>query len=116
MPLIRVLTSASTPEPAAADVLLKKLSKELASQLGKSESYVMAALEPQAQITFGGDSTPACLIEIKSIGQMTPAQTTAMSQAFCKHIETGLDVPQDRTYIEFVDVRRPMWGWNGQTF
>jgi len=116
MPLIHVKTSAQLADRAAADALLRDLSAQLAKQLGKSENYVMTAIEDNIPMTFGGSSDPACYIEVKSIGTMTPEQTKAMSREFCDRVTAHLGVAGDRTYLEFADVTRPMWGWNGSTF
>ncbi len=116
MPLIKVQTSASRPAPAAAEALLKSLSASLAQHLGKPESYVMTALEPEVSMTFGGTTEPVCYVEIKSIGTMAPEKTQAMSQDFCQALSSALGVPANRIYIEFADARGAMWGWNGSTF
>ena len=117
MPLIKVKTSASKPEKEAIDSLLKSLSSGLAKHLGKPESYVMTAFEPEIPMTFAGSSDqPVCYIEIKSIGTMTAEKTKAMSQYFCQEIKTALGVPVNRTYIEFADAKGYMWGWDGRTF
>ena len=116
MPLIKVQSSVAVPEKAQVESLLTSLSAKLAQHLGKPESYVMTAFESNTPMTFAGTTEPACLIEIKSIGTMKPEQTKAMSKAFCQQIEAELGIPAKRIYIEFVDVQRHLWGWNGSTF
>lgn len=116
MPLIKVQTSVAAPEKAQVESLLKDLSASLASHLGKPESYVMTAFEPEIPMTFAGTTDPACYIEIKSVGTMGGTRTKAMSQDFCSKVETALGVPKNRTYIEFADAAGAMWGWNGSTF
>ena len=116
MPLIRVQTSLSSPNSADVETLLTSLSSTLASQLGKPESYVMTSFQPEVAMTFAGTVTPSCLIEIKSVGTMGGSKTKAMSQAFCQMVEEALGIPQNRTYIDFVDSQGSMWGWNGATF
>ncbi|HEY9881646.1 MAG TPA: phenylpyruvate tautomerase MIF-related protein [Leptolyngbyaceae cyanobacterium] len=116
MPLIKVQTSVAAPEKAQVESLLKDLSASLASHLGKPESYVMTAFEPEIPMTFAGTTDPACYIEIKSVGTMGGTRTKAMSQDFCSKVETVLGVPKNRTYIEFADAAGAMWGWNGSTF
>jgi phenylpyruvate tautomerase len=115
MPLIKVHTSAIVGLEQQAS-LLNQLSKQLAKQLNKPEAYVMTALDSGMAMTFGGTSDPACYIEIKSIGVLTPEQTQAMTLIFCELIEQTLGVPRSRTYIEFTNAIGPMWGWNGDTF
>lgn len=116
MPLIKVQTSAATPDRTALETLLKTLSASLAKHTGKPESYVMTAFEPNVAMTFAGTLDPVCYIEIKSVGTMSPTQTQAMSQDFCQQVNAALGVPLNRTYIEFADAKGFMWGWNGSTF
>lgn len=116
MPLIKVQSSISSPESSLVEGLLKTLSAKLAKHLGKPESYVMTAFEPDVPMTFGGTTEPVCYVEVKSVGNMSPAQTEAMSEDFCQVINENLGVPANRTYIEFADAKGSMWGWNSSTF
>jgi phenylpyruvate tautomerase PptA (4-oxalocrotonate tautomerase family) len=116
MPLIKIQTSVVAPEKSVVDQLLTTLSAKLAKHLGKPESYVMTAFEPNVAMTFAGNFDPVCYVEIKSIGTMNSVKTQAMSQDFCQHLNAVLDVPINRIYIEFADAKGAMWGWNGTTF
>ncbi|MBP0031929.1 MAG: hypothetical protein J7524_02020 [Roseofilum sp. Belize BBD 4] len=116
MPLIKIQTSAPTPERPTIDELLKILSAKLAKHLSKPESYVMTAFESDVPMTFGGSFDPVCYIEVKNVGGMSPAQTESMSQDFCQAIAENLGVSPNRTYIEFAGAEGSMWGWNGGTF
>lgn len=116
MPLISIKSSITTQDSSAIDSLLTTLSAKLAEHLSKPESYIMTAFEPDIKMTFAGTFDPVCYVEIKSIGNMKPEQTKAMSQDFCDIIETKLGVSKQRVYIEFADAERTMWGWNGSTF
>lgn len=115
MPLIKVQCSLTQSETTIQE-LLKTLSSQLAKQLGKPESYVMTAFEGGIAMSFAGNFDPVCYLEVKSIGNMTPSQTKAMSQEFCQQISQKLGVPKERIYIEFADAKATMWGWNGSTF
>ncbi|MEL6249418.1 MAG: phenylpyruvate tautomerase MIF-related protein [Cyanobacteria bacterium J06648_16] len=116
MPLINVQTSIDSPAKGVVEALLKDLSSSLSKHLGKPEAYVMTAFNPGVPMTFAGTTDPTCFIEIKSIGTMGGAKTQAMSQDFCSKVQAALGVPTNRTYIEFVDAKGAMWGWNGTTF
>ena len=113
MPLIRIH---STQTPENAEALLKHCSAALAEHLGKPESYVMTCLTPPAAMTFAGTQEPSCFVEVKNIGTMSPDQTRSMSEALCGFLSEGLGVPPSRTYIEFADAERHLWGWDGKTF
>jgi len=116
MPLVHVTTSAEPPSADRANTLLRALSKSLAELTGKPESYVMTCLVPQARMTFGGTSEPACYVEVKSIGRMEPERTTKMSAALSTLLSEALGLPQNRIYIGFEDVAAHMWGFDGDTF
>jgi phenylpyruvate tautomerase PptA (4-oxalocrotonate tautomerase family) len=116
MPLLNVFTSAELPSPDVADRLLKDLSAELALHLDKPERYVMTSLLPRARMTFGGSTEPACYVEVKSIGTMSPEQTQAMSRALCARLSETLHVPGNRIYIEFANAEAHLWGHDGETF
>ncbi|NET34817.1 MAG: hypothetical protein F6K19_22795 [Cyanothece sp. SIO1E1] len=79
MPLIKVQSSTAAPNQPQVEQLLKDLSASLAQHLGKPESYIMTAFEPDVAMTFAGTTDPTCFIEIKSVGTMG-SKTRAMSQ------------------------------------
>lgn len=116
MPLLKVYTSANPSSQSATEALLKPLSRELAQQLGKPESYVMTCMMPQVEMTFGGDAAPSAYVEVKSIGVMAPATTAKISATVCATLSKVLDVPANRIYIEFQDAKPHLWGFNGGTF
>ena len=100
---------------AVCSLWMSKRRGFLSLNLGKPEAYVMTALEPETAMTFAGTTDPVCYVEVKSVGQMSAAQTEAMSQDFCQQISNALSVPSDRIYIEFADAKGYLWGWNGRT-
>lgn len=114
MPLIQIQTSATAP--ADPEPLLRDLSRELASLLGKPERYVMVALNGAVPMRFGGESTPCCCVRLTSIGQLDGDQPRRISAAVCSLLERHLSVPSARIYIGFEDVPARMWGWDGDTF
>ena len=115
MPLVKIATSAK-PSPERQRTLLAGLSKLLAKELGKPEAYVMTAIETDAVMTFAGTDAPAAYVELKSIGRFTPEQTKKLSAVLCAELAKGLEVPADRTYIEFADGTGYLWGHDGETF
>jgi phenylpyruvate tautomerase len=115
MPLAKITTSAK-PAPEQKSALLGRLSKLLATELGKPEAYVMTAVEGGVAMTFGGTDAPATYVEIKNVGRFTAEQTKKLSAALCRELEAGLGVPAARTYIEFADAAGHLWGFDGDTF
>ena|SRR5688572_23013857 len=115
MPLIKIATSAK-PSLDRQRALLTSLSKLLSKELDKPEAYVMTAIETDAVMTFAGTDAPAAYVELKSIGRFMPEKTKQLSAALCAELTKGLDVPADRTYIEFADGTGYLWGYDGETF
>tara|TARA_Y100001968_G_scaffold261844_1_gene249836 strand:+ start:3210 stop:3548 length:339 start_codon:yes stop_codon:yes gene_type:complete len=111
MPLIKVLTS--LPEIEFSQKLLNELSNELSKITGKPTEYVMTLLQTNVQMTFAESSEPSCFVEIKSIGSLKPA---LISESFCKLIYNFTNIPANRIYISFEDVKPSDWGFNGRTF
>ena len=97
------------------EAFLAKASSIVAGGLGKPESYVMVAFTPPQPMMFAGSNEPCAFLELKSIG-LSEDKTAALSSALCGLIEDELNIPDARTFVEFLDVPRKMWGWKGGTF
>ncbi|RTZ96443.1 MAG: hypothetical protein DSY90_10350 [Deltaproteobacteria bacterium] len=95
--------------------LMKKASAFIAGLLGKPESYVMVSIKPETPITFGGTDDPAAFVRLKSIG-LSGNRCAVFSEKICDFVHRELDVPSDRIFIDFEDIERSMFGWNGNTF
>ncbi len=114
MPYLKIQSNQQIGEPVADD-LISAASRLVAEQLSKPERYVMVALEPPVPMMFAGSRDPQAYLELKSIG-LPESKTAALSQALCQLIQDKLAIPPERTYIEFSDAPRTMWGWNNDTF
>jgi len=114
MPYFSIETNHSI-DRASIQQLLKKTSAFIADLLGKPESYVMISLQPDTPLIFGGSDAPAAFVRLKSIG-LSQDRCPEMSEKICRLIEQDLGVPQDRVFIDFKDLARSKFGWNGKTF
>ena len=116
MPLLSILTSAESTVDARAQ-LLSRLSQLLARELDKPEGYVMVSFARPLAMSFGGDAArPACYVELKNVGTLSPERCEQLSALLCRELAGGLDVAADRIYIEFTNADGALWGWNGTTF
>jgi phenylpyruvate tautomerase len=113
MPLLQLQTSSVA---TASPDWLKALSADLARALGKPEAYVMVSLTRAPDMLFAGSAAPSCFAALKSIGTFTPDATETLSALLCERISEGLGVPRTRIYIEFVDAKPHLWGYDGGTF
>ncbi len=87
----------------------------LGEMLGKSTAYIMVAVEDGATMMFAGSGEPLAFVELKSIG-LPESEASGFATKLCSHLEKTLGIPPGRVYIEFTDVQRAMFGWNGKTF
>lgn len=112
MPLLEITTNINIENAQAIALKASKLTAEL---LGKPESYVMVKIHPKQILTFGGHYEPAAHIKLKSLG--LPEDSTAdFSARICEFINSTLNIPSNRVYIEFSNPERHMWGWDNKTF
>jgi phenylpyruvate tautomerase PptA (4-oxalocrotonate tautomerase family) len=113
MPYLRIQTNLE-PLPDAIPGLLAALSAGVARALGKSERYVMVALDAAAPMLFAGTDAPLAYVELKSIG--LPDRVESLARTLCDLVWERLGIPAERIYIEFTDAPAGRWGWNGGTF
>ena len=114
MPYLSIETNQPV-ERSLRGELLGKLSAFVAELLGKPESYVMIALKPETPLVFDGSDEPAAFVRVKSIG-LPKDRCAQLSEKICGFIEQELRVPKNRVFIDFKDLERAMFGWNGKTF
>lgn len=100
--------------PTTAD-MLEKSSAFISKMLGKPETYVMVSIQSDTPMMFGGDTRPLAFISLKSIG-LPAGQCSEFSTRICNFIEAEMDISPDRIFIDFSDLDRNMFGWNGKTF
>ncbi|HHI92504.1 MAG TPA: hypothetical protein ENK04_03165 [Gammaproteobacteria bacterium] len=114
MPFLKIQTNQALDD-SVQQSLIKKASAIVAGQLGKPENYVMVILQPSQTMLFAGTDSPLAFLELKSIGLPEPVIQN-LSDSLCTLMAQELDIEKNRTYIEFTDAPRHMWGWNGGTF
>lgn len=114
MPLLTVTTNTAVAEDSSRDFIVSA-SKLVSELLGKPESYVMVQLTPGRSMSFAGSLDPLAYCELKSIG-LPEDRSQEFSQRLCRLLEDKLAIPAARTYIEFSNAARHLWGWNGGTF
>ena len=109
MPYINISTSVNVYDKKK---LIEEISNLISSLTNKSKRFVMAKLDDNCQMYFD-DQGPCCLLEIRSIGSLNPAE---MSKQLSNFINEKMGIPLEKIYISFEDVSASMWAWNGRTF
>ena len=114
MPLLSIVTNVSVTENERAEILAAA-SGTVSELLGKPETYVMVHLTDNAALTFGGSSEPACFMQLKSLS-LPEEETKRFSGRLCDFADAHLGIGSERTYIEFINPPRHMWGYDRRTF
>lgn len=114
MPYLKIQTNLPLSKKAERTVL-KTASTLVAEELDKPEDFVMLALQANTPMLFAGSDEPVAFLELKAVG-LPARKTKRLSEALCKLVEDHLGIPPGRVYVKFIDVRRGMWGWQGDTF
>ncbi|HMA91308.1 MAG TPA: phenylpyruvate tautomerase MIF-related protein [Polyangiaceae bacterium] len=116
MPFVRIVSNQPALSKDRASALLAEVSQCVSSLLGKPERWVMTCLDPGAAMTFSGTPEPACYVEVKNIGALSGNVTQKISHELCTLLAKHLDVPPNRTYIEFTNAVGHLWGHDSSTF
>jgi len=111
MPYLKIQTNLPLTK-SAERAILREASALVAEQLGKPESFVMIAVQPDTPMLFAGSDEPVAFLELKSVG-LPGRKTKSLSASLCHLIEEHLGIAKDRVYVKFIDVNRGMWGWKG---
>lgn len=114
MPLLKLETTVPLTE-ATQQVLLPALSKIVAETIGKPEQYVMVSVS-QAALLMAGQTGPAAFGDLRSIGGLSGEVNQQLAQRICAQLHETLQIPPNRVYLNFLDIRPANWGWNGATF
>ena len=115
MPLLKLYTSAAVPKDER-DELLYRLSTAVAQGLSKPESFMMVVLDDNLPMLMGGVAATAALLEVRSVGAISPAQASSLTARLTQLVSQALQLPPDRVYCTFEGVAGAMWGHNGNTF
>lgn len=114
MPYLKLRTNQSISKEHSS-ILMPQFSQLLAKETGKPESYIMVELEGSKEMIFAGNDDALAYLECKSIG-LTTSQAKSLSASISQILESQLQIPANRIYIEFSNCPADFWGWNGTTF
>ena len=114
MPLLRLQTNIVL-EKSKQTQLATELSLLVAELLGKSSDFVQVILEDGQTIVFGGTEDSSVFVELRSLGFGTTS-LSAIANELTRVVAKRLGVEPKRVFLNFLDLPRTHWGWNGKTF
>ena len=114
MPLIQIKTNVMLPEKQR-EARLAPLSRLLAENTGKPETYCMVAYEHAAML-FAGEPGAAAFVDVRGIGGLTREVNAKLAAALATELKKSLGVAPNRLYITFTEVAATNWAWDGKLF
>jgi len=114
MPLFKIHTNLSLSE-AQTNQLLTAMTDLVVKEMNKPREYVQTWLESGCTLQLAGSGDPSAFVELRAL-DLSPNQAKPLSASIAAFLEKKLSIPPGRVFINFVDVPRAMWGWNGSTF
>ncbi len=115
MPLLKIAYTKFEEFPAERTKLLDEGTRAVVEVMGKPERFVMVLVERE-DMAFGGSTDECAFLELRSLGGLDQETNAALSLRLCEMMHDVAGVPMDRVFLNFVNLERDDWGWNGGTF
>ena len=114
MPFIETKTNVTVTKEAETKIK-EALGKAISIIPGKSESWLMVAIEGDVPMYFrGDDSAPIAFVDVKTFGSASSDAYNRMTAELTKVYGDILGVSADHMYIRYYGSSD--WGWNGSNF
>ena len=114
MPFINVKTNKNLTDEKKLE-LENKLSDAISLIPGKSDRYLMLAVEDEVSMMFHRDTDCGiAMVEVKIFGSSDKQSYTKLTQRICEILEAEAGVSPDCCYVKFEEVS--LWGYNGFMF
>ncbi len=114
MPYIKLTTTAAV-DADKADTLKKEFGKAIESFPGKTEQWLMVAIEDGQKMWFRGDAgADAAMVDVDLLGGISRGAAEKMTAALCGILQRELGVDPARVYVKYTGYEH--WGWNGGNF
>lgn len=113
MPFINIKTN--RPVSSEKEIAIKSaLGQAITAIPGKSESWLMAGIEPEYILYFEGTDEPAAMVEVSVYGQANPSAFNSLTEKLCTVLNEQLDIDPSRIYVKYTATTD--WGWNSSNF
>lgn len=113
MPYLNVNTNLPVSDSEQQD-WLEEATNFISRVVDIPTDYVMTQLQASQKISFAGTHDPCAFVSLRAIG-LNEAKSQTLSRELCAFLEDTLKIPAERTFIEFSNTPRHLWGWNSKT-
>lgn len=114
MPFVNVKTNAALPQ-GKKDIIKRRLFECISILPGKSDRYLMVALEDEIDMAFHRESGEnIAFVEVKIFGGSTKDAYQKLTAAICNILSDEANVSGEYCYVKFEETK--YWGYNGFMF
>lgn len=105
MPSLIVNTNQTFANAEARNAFLREASQSIGAVLGKSEQWIVVAVNHSEGLIFSGSFDPAAYCELSSIGGISATSNEAVTRAISDLLHKHLNIASDRVYVVFHDIK-----------
>ena len=113
MPFIRTTTNVSVSD-SAAEKIRQQLGQAIRLIPGKSEQWLMLAMEGDKKMYFAGSDEPLAMAEVSLYGSASGDCYNKLTGKITEILSDVLSIPANRIYVRYAETDD--WGWNGENF
>ena len=113
MPFIRTTTNVSVSD-SAAEKIRQQLGQAIRLIPGKSEQWLMLAMEGDKKMYFAGSDEPLAMAEVSPYGSASGDCYNKLTGKITEILSDVLSIPANRIYVRYAETE--YWGWNGENF
>ena len=114
MPFINVKTNTSLTNEKK-EIIKRRLFDCISILPGKSDNYLMVAIEDGISMAFHRESEPnMAMVEVKIFGSSSKDAYQRLTTAICLILQDEAEIEGQNCYVKFEEVK--YWGYNGFMF
>lgn len=114
MPFINVKTNVEVTKEQK-EIVKQKLGKAIEAIPGKTEEWLMVAIDDNIALYFKGKSDkPIAFIEVKIFGSTTEEAYQLATAQITGVLKEELMISPDQIFVAYTEISH--WGWNGSNF
>lgn len=113
MPFVNVKTNVAAADDKKENIK-SRLGQAITAIPGKSEGWLMVGIEPEYDLWFRGDKSPAAMVEVSIFGGASSGAYSELTGRISDILGSELGIPADRIYVRYGATGD--WGWNGSNF
>jgi len=101
--------------PSEERVFLARATDWVETRQDKPRAVVMVAITSGRPMVFAGSGEPTAFVQLKAIGLETERYPDLAAE-LSGFIDTELGIAPDRVFMDFQNLDRALFAWNGKTF